>query len=299
MACYYKLMLISPKCPKAVITSITSLSLLMSVTASPLAGTAYAQAATSPVTTAQTEAGLAQSFAVDGKSTNYVAGSLVSSVSGKRGTVELSSVKNTGQLVGIVADEPLVTIVDSTSTVSVVINGKATVLVSDINGSLKAGDKVTASPIAGIGMKATLSSQIVGTVQTDQSSDKTTITRSVKDTDGQPHTIKISRLPIQLGVAYYQSPGSSYVPPIVQRTANNIAGQPVSLIRTLASVFVLIVSVASVVTLLYSAGRNSIIAIGRNPLSSKLVYKGMYRVGVLALIILVFGTTASILLLKL
>ena len=72
----------------------------------------------------------------------------------------MADTTNINTLLGVVvaAQDYLVNI-DSTKTVQVITNGAALTLVSDINGEVRTGDPLTASPIEGVAMKATESTK--------------------------------------------------------------------------------------------------------------------------------------------
>ena len=71
-----------------------------------------------------------------------------------------------------------------------------------------------------------------------------------------------------------------FVPPLIQNTANTVAGKPVSPVRVIASIMVLVLALISVMVLLYSSVRSSIISIGRNPLSEGAVHRSLVEVAV-------------------
>jgi hypothetical protein len=226
---------------------------------------------------AQTDSnGIAQSFATNVDPSKLVAGAIVTNVPNKTGYIDLATINNVDQLLGVVDTKPLVSLSSDNKKIPVVLAGTTTVLVSDINGTIKSGDKITASPVAGVGMLATANGQIVGTTQADFKEDSGT-TRNVTDKDGKIHTIHIQSLPIQVGVAYYNAPGSNFLPPFVQNVADSIAGRPVSLIRILLGTVILAISLIYAVVTAYSSTKSTISALGRNPLGSKVILRGQYR----------------------
>ena len=95
---------------------------------------------------------IAQGFKASG--TDIVSGALVSLQSGSANTVELSTVGNQERLLGVAGSQSLIEFANG-SPVQVVTSGATATLVSDINGAIKSGDRITASPIIGVGMKAT------------------------------------------------------------------------------------------------------------------------------------------------
>jgi hypothetical protein len=219
---------------------------------------------------------IAQGFAADTSKGDIVAGALVSFTSGNVKRVELATSESASRLAGVVDDNPFVAISDSSKQVQVVLNGTTNVLVSDINGPIQTGDKITVSPIAGAGMLATTDSQVVGTAvgALDTASAQT---RKITDSKGKQHTVHIGSVPLQVGVAFYQAPGSNFLPPFVQNMANSIAGRPVSLVRVLLCGVLLLIGFVTIGILVYTSVRSSITSIGRNPLAAGAIRKGMYQ----------------------
>jgi len=233
----------------------------------------------------QSSGTIAQSFDVDAGKGEITAGALVSLKAGSSRTIELATAGSNAQLAGVVDKTPLVSITSTHQGAQVVLSGTSNVLVSDINGAIAAGDKIAASPIAGVGMVATADSQIAGTAGDGLDISKTQA-RSITDSHGKEHTIHIGLIPLQVGVAYYQAPGSSFLPPFIQRLANNIAGRTVSLIRILVCSTLLLLSVIIVVVLISTTVRSAMISLGRNPLAASAIRKGVYQViGITAVIL--------------
>jgi hypothetical protein len=229
---------------------------------------------------------IAQGFQTDDP--GIVTGALVSLKGGTANTVELSTIENIDHLLGVAGEDSLIELSSGTGTVHVVTTGEAALLVSDINGDVKTGDKITVSPIAGVGMKALTSTLVIGSAQADLSSVNTE-TRSVTDKDGEAQEVKIGVIPVHVDKVFYEvlQDENSYVPPVLQDFANNLVGRQVSPIRLIiASLLVLLVFIL-VVVLLYSAVRSSIISIGRNPLSGNAVRNSLFQVG-----LTVFGVMA-------
>lgn len=229
---------------------------------------------------------IAQTFKTE--DAGIVSGALVSLKPGTANTVELATSENTDRILGVVGENSLIELSDGTGTVKVATTGESVVLVSDINGDIKTGDKITSSPIAGVGMKALTSTMVIGTIQADL---KTVDTeeRTVTNKNGDKKMVKIGALPIQVDKVFYQADQdqNSYVPPALQEFANNLAGRPVSPVRVILSSFLIVFVFITVAVLMYSSIRSSIISIGRNPLSESAVHKSLAQVG-----LTVFGVLA-------
>lgn len=240
------------------------------------------------------ESAISQGFNAAGAITD---GALVSVKKDKSATVEVATRQTADRLAGVASTHSLLALSEGARQIQIVIGGTATVLVSDINGPLEAGDKIAVSPIDGVGMKATANGQVVGVAQADFA-DITTEPRTITDAAGASHTVRIGRLPVRVGVHYYVAPTSNVLPPFIQNLSNTIAGKPVSLARILVATGLTVVGIASVIVLLYSSTRSGITSIGRNPLAASAIRRGLLQVGVYSLIILVFSLTASYLMLK-
>lgn len=236
---------------------------------------------------AQGESSIAQGFKTSDP--NVVAGALVSLTSGTPNTVELSTSDKVEQMLGIAGTKSLIELSGGSGTVQVVTSGTTSALVSDINGVIKVGDRITASPIAGVGMKATISTLVIGVAQANLATTASK-TQTVTDTKGKQQTVHIGTIPIQVDKVFYatsdQAP--SFLPSGVQDFANSVAGHQVSSARVVIAGMLVVLLFVIVTVLLYSTVKSSIISIGRNPLSENAVHKSLLEVGVTVAGVLVF-----------
>jgi len=240
--------------------------------------------------TAQGNSAISQGFKTS--DTDITAASLVGIEEGNTNAIELSANGKEDRLVGVVSNNPLIELSDGGSGVQVVTSGLTMTLVSDINGDIANGDKITASPIEGVGMKATESSVIVGTAQGDLKSVETD-ERTITTKDGKRETVKIGLMPVQVSVAYFtveEEESSQFVPGFLQNLANNVSGRNVSPVRVLVAALILLLVFISITVLIYSAVRSSIISIGRNPLSESAVRKSLAEVGLTVFAVLLFSS---------
>lgn len=232
-----------------------------------------------PPSHAQNTAAISQGFQTN--ETNLTSGALVSLERSDKGKVELSNTDRVEQLVGLIGDKPLVSLSSNTTEIQVVISGIAPALVSNINGDINTGDKITASPINGVGMKATDSAQVIGTAQEDFKNIKTREI-TITDRDGKQQVVRAGTLPVQVNVTYYAAPEAkdqTFLPSFLQQIANSVAGREVSVTRVLVALLVLLAGFVCAGVLLYSSVQSSIISIGRNPLSEGAVHKSLLQVG--------------------
>jgi hypothetical protein len=165
--------------------------------------------------------------------------------------------------------------------VQISLEGTAQAFVSDLNGPVKAGDRITASPIEGVGMRADGSGVILGTASNDLTSTKTT-TRTITDASGKKHTVHIGLLQVRLSVGYSDGADSSQlaslIPPFLMKFAGNVAGKDVSGLRVIESVSALCIGFIIAGVMLRAGIRSGIISLGRNPLASKTIKRGIMDV---------------------
>lgn len=233
--------------------------------------------------------------------TNIAQGALVSLASSKSGLVVPASSTTTATLVGIAASSSLVELsTGKQDSVQVIVGGTTNALVSDANGSIKVGDKITTSPVDGIGMRATSATEIVGTAQANLTS-VNTVTESLTGIDGKKIAVKVGLLPVTVNVSYYSATSqgviSSFLPPFLQSIANAVTGQQVSPLRVLLGASALLIGFMTIGTMLYIAIRSEIISIGRNPLAEKALRKGLVSVifAALGVLIITIAITYGIL----
>ncbi|HET9412064.1 MAG TPA: hypothetical protein VFO38_04410 [Candidatus Saccharimonadales bacterium] len=243
---------------------------------------------TAPISLAANDSSISQGFHTTDPA--VAPGAMVSVKQGSTDNVELANQDNNERIIGVVGDKPLLSLSEGGTSVQVVTSGITATFVSDINGDIKAGDKITASPIGGIGMKATSSTLVVGTAQEDLSSVKTSA-RQITDTKGQSHTVNVGVIPMQINVTFYAAPedASAFLPKFLQDFANGLAGKEVSPVRVIIAAIIMLLAFMSIAVLMYASVKSSIISIGRNPLSEVSVRKSLLQIGIIVLSILLLA----------
>lgn len=203
------------------------------------------------------------------------------------------SVKN---LIGVTINDstPLVLTSGNSNSALVATSGIAPTLVSNINGEIELGDQITASPIAGVGMKATTNTKVIGVAQSQVSSKKT----ETVNVNGKDEEIEIGEIRLLVSVGYhYQEPEKTLIPLASQNIANAMAGKKVDPLPIIISLIIFIVTMIIVISLVYSIVRSSIISVGRNPLAQSAVYRNAIQMSVLVLAIIAVATIAIYLIL--
>ena len=229
---------------------------------------------------------VSQSFASD---SNLAVGSIVSLQKGFSDRVTGSTTKNDNDIFGVVVnpDNSQLSISSGQSNqVSVAQSGLEQVLVSDINGNIDIGDSITASPITGVGMKATENSKVIGVAQ-DSFPNNTAQKTTYKDDKGQQQSVKLGQIPLLVSVAYYyKQPDKTIIPQALQNLANALAGKKVNALPIIVSLAIFLVTLVVVISIVYSLIRSSIISVGRNPMSQSAVYRNVIQLSVLVIVIL-------------
>lgn len=225
-------------------------------------------------------------------------GSLVSLQDNQTDIVMAADSTNVDSLLGVViaSGSSLLTLSNGKADqVQVATTGTLPVLVSDINGAVERGDHVTASPVKGVGMKATANVRIVGIAQGKMTNVKT---QTYKDSNGQQKTMKLGEVPVLVNVAYYfKEPDKTIVPAAIQNVANSLAGKDVGTVPILISAAIFLIMLIIVSSLIYSMIKASIISVGRNPLSQSAIYRDLIQLSGLVLVILGVGLVAIYLIL--
>lgn len=231
---------------------------------------------------------ISQGFSTTDK--NLAIGSIVSMEKNSIDSVVAATNNNADSIIGVVINDgsSLITFSDGKSSqVQVATNGYQPVLVSDINGEVYQGDPITASPIKGVGMKATSNSKIVGTAQGSLADSVGNSKQEYTDSDGNKQTITLGQVNVQVNVSIYnKQPEKTIIPQALQNLANRMAGKNVSTLPIIISAAIFIITLIIVCVIIYSMIRSSIISVGRNPMSQSAVYRDVIQLSVLVLVIL-------------
>jgi hypothetical protein len=227
-------------------------------------------------------------------------GSIVSLEENTADRVSAASSSNVESIFGVVIDpgNSLLSLSSGGSNqVQVATSGVVQVLVSNINGDVKTGDSITASPIAGVGMIATSNTKVVGIAQEGLTNNNSS-EQSYTDKSGQKHSVRIGQIPVLVNPAYYyKQPEKTLIPTAVQNVANALAGKKVSPVPILISTGIFLVTLIVVVSIIYSMIRSSIISVGRNPMSQSAIYRDIIQLSALVLAILGVSFTSIYLIL--
>jgi hypothetical protein len=229
-------------------------------------------------------------------------GMMVTLKDGDATKVEAVTDKTLDKVKGVIADanDSPVTVSGDADKVFVATQGPYSALVSNENGSIKQGDYISVSSMAGIGMKADpTQSTVVGRAVTDfeGAGDKV---GTAKTKSGQEVTFGRIKVDVAIGKnPFLKSPEKDKVPDAIQKFANTVAEKPVSSLKIYLALAVLLISAGVAAVTLFSGVRSTIISIGRNPLSKGVILRGLVQVLIVSLIIFITGLFGVYLLIKL
>jgi len=185
----------------------------------------------------------------------------------------------------------------------VAVSGTYNVLVSTQGGAIESGDYVTLSSIDGIGMKASTAEKTVfGRAAASFDGKAITLgTTELKDSTGAAKTVTLGTVPVSINIQRNPNIKSTKVnvPNWLERLGVQIAEKQISPIRIYLSMGITAVSLITAIVMLYAGVRNAIVAIGRNPMTKRSVFRALLEVILTSILILVIGLFAVYLLLKL
>ncbi len=188
--------------------------------------------------------------------------------------------------------------------VYVATTGQYNVLVSDQEGKVAPGDFITISALHGIGMKATVNDEVVigkalgsfdGVTAVDGRS-------TVKTAGGGTRTVSIGHVRADITIAHnpsYKSTKVDGVPSFLAKAASVVTNKPVGALRIYAGLSIILACVLTSGFVIYAGVRNSMVAIGRNPLAKKSILRTLLQVVIISLIIFTIGIITVYLLLRL
>lgn len=276
------------------------------VTAAASSGSGKSGSSSSSNQNSATGSGNIQNYASDAP---LQIGSIVQLVGGATAKVAPATSKDLKQIYGVVVDPHKLSLTISDSSLAnevyVTTGGTYDVLVDTQNGVIKQGDFVTISALDGVGMKAgTYEDQAIVLGRAINGFDgKNNVLGSttLKDSTGKTIPVSIGMIQVSINVGRNTNEKSTKtnLPPFLQRIGQAIAEKPIGPLRMYLSIAITGMSIIVAIVTLYSGVRNSIISIGRNPLSKKSIFRGLLEIILTAFLILIIGLFAVYLLLKL
>lgn len=231
-------------------------------------------------------------------------GMIVGLTKADSGKVEPIDVTRLTTILGVVVnsnDSPI-TISDNSKNIFVTTTGRYDVLVSDQEGPIGTTDYITLSALGGVGMKATdRQSSIVGrATEVFDGQDNVLSTTVLKSANGKEQTVHLGRIKVDIGISKNPlAKSGSGAPAFLDKASIAIVGRVVSAVRLYLAAIIFIIGTVIAGAILYAGIRGSIIAIGRNPLGRRSIFRSMIGVAFTSIIVFLISVIGVYLLLKL
>lgn len=182
--------------------------------------------------------------------------------------------------------------------------GRYPVLVSDQNGAIKAGDFITVSALAGIGMKDTGQGELVVGKAVNGFDGKQNVigNTTLNGAHGSNQKVDLGEVSVDLGIIHSPlkaATSNQFVGiEFLQQGAHALTGKEISPLRVYVSLAIFIIVTILTATILFGGVQGSMVATGRNPLARGLINKHLLEVAISAIVIFVIGLGAVYLVLK-
>lgn len=216
-------------------------------------------------------------------SSNLPTGALVSQDPNNLGNVILSDLNNANNLVGVVTAQKnaALSITTPKATIQVGTAGIFYTNVATINGEIHKNDRITISPISGVGMKAVVAGKVIGTAQADFNAQSSGArSQTINDKTGHGHTVAIGQIPVLVMVETWAGPNASTTPLIknLQSALGTVTGKSVSPVRAVSGLAILLIGLALAGIIVFTSVSTSIHSLGRNPLAQHSVTRNLVMV---------------------
>ncbi len=234
---------------------------------------------------------------------NLDEGTIVAVSANDASKVEPVTSKTVDRMRGVVVNpsQATVTLSAPNQNTFVATTGRFSVLVSNQNGPVKAGDFVSISAMDGVGMLAQRTQPLVIAKAVSGFDGKSGVLHAdTAHTEQGDKAVSIGRIEGDIGII--RNPlaiTKTNLPPFLQSASTAIAGKSVSAARVYLAMALLLISGIIGGSLLYGGAKSSITAIGRNPLSKRSILIGLLKVALISFGIFIGGLFGVYLLLKL
>ena len=264
-----------------------------------------AAATVSPVFAVNNGGGSVQGYAAE---TPLDYGTIVQLTEKDSNTVKIATEDSLDKMFGVTVDRAQLLLATSDESlkneVFVAVSGTFNVLVSNQAGPIAVGEYLTMSSVNGVLMKAGTDEKTVFGRATQAFDGKgiTLGTTTLKDTDGKENQkVAIGSIPVTVDIKHNPNDKTTKVnvPDFLERVGLAVAEKEVSPIRIYLSIGIMALSIIAAIAMIYAGVRNSVISIGRNPMSRKSIFKALLQVILTGLLILIIGLFAVYLLLRL
>ncbi len=188
---------------------------------------------------------------------------------------------------------------NTNSAIQVGTSGIYTADVSNINGDINKGDKITASIIEGYGQKATTATRILGVaLESFNSSSKGAVAENIGN---RKNSVYVGQIQINISIGDYSGPSEVNTTSPELRPFQNFfektVSKTVNQTQTLIAMILILVCLVVALSLILISTIVSIRSIGRNPLARKGITRHTILIIITVIAILIISLIASYLVL--
>lgn len=203
-------------------------------------------------------------------------GALITQANNNSETVQLANNKSPYGFLGVVTK-------GGQTTVLVAQSGVVGMLVSNINGSINTGSKLTLSTLSGIAVKYNGQGPVIGIARSSFNGTGMNVANKViKGPNGNSHDVKIGAITASIDINANYNNQKSLLPTspaaLAGTTLGSFVGHQISSTRVFISLIVLGVGLLLVIIVFFVAVTNGIKAISRNPLAAQLIIKNTSKI---------------------
>lgn len=208
--------------------------------------------------------------------------------------VERAGREDTGRIIGIATttEESLVTVTSSEDQVYVKGSGVVAAFVSDVNGDVKQGDRLTISPLKGILMLSQGGEGSIG-VASESLANADTETQTINTGNGEK-SVAVGKIAVSLdsNLGYESKTGNEGQPSSLQRLGKSVIGRDVGELQVVVALVIFFMMMIAEGGIIYGAVSSSITSLGRNPMAKTIIIRELARVVGVVVIVLLVGLAA-------
>jgi hypothetical protein len=215
----------------------------------------------------------------------------------------LIALDNKEQPIAATTGDNYIGIVTSQSNGEVVVaySGVIPVYVSDRDESIANGSKIGLSTIAGVGTLWQSNSEQIGvaTESIGSASSKWQTVAATTNGGKSQNNIKVAQIMVRLTQTSNTTNNfASALVGTLQQAASGLAGHSVALWQIVVAALVGIGGLILAFGLVISSGHQSLLSLGRNPMASKVILRGMWRIVATSITIMLVGIFLAYIILK-
>lgn len=201
-------------------------------------------------------------------------------IDAKTGYVEAASTEDNRKILGVVVgvDDPQPGLNNALNKVLVARSGKISILVSDVNGTIQSGDKISTSQIPGVSMKAAKGETAIGIAKEAYDGSKGQNSYEVTNSSGVTKTANSAAIHAEIQLQNLNGgSGASGSASVSDRADTPNDGNFISSTGVIISIVIVLILIVIMVIIVYTNVRSSFISIGRNPLEQKGIPKELNK----------------------